>query len=288
MTVEDSGRRLVPLLRSGLERDKFSRADAVRHALCLTLAPLLVFGLALPPVLHGTSGWDAHAYWNVWRMPPYHVPPGKLDAFNYSPAFAQVLWPITQLPWHAFQLAWSAVLLVVLGWLVSPMGRWRLLVFAICLPVVVAGNIEVLLAAAAVLGMSRPFAWAFPLLTKVTPGVGPIWFAVRREWRALTMSLVATSMVCVVSFAASPHLWRDWVTFAFTAKTSGQSIYPPFLVRLPLALAVTAWSAHSNRRWAIPVSMVLASPMWGPNVLAILTAIPRIAAKTNGTSSAVA
>ena len=42
---------------------------------------------------------------------------------------------------------------------------------------------------AIVLGFRWPFTWAFVLLTKVTPGVGLLWFAVRREWRSLAIAL---------------------------------------------------------------------------------------------------
>lgn len=46
---------------------------------------------------------------------------------------------------------------------------------------VVRGNIHTLLAIATVLGFRHPAAWTAVLLTKVTPGVGLVWFAVRRE-----------------------------------------------------------------------------------------------------------
>ena len=46
------------------------------------------------------------------------------------------------------------------------------------------GNISLLLAVAIVVGFRWPAAWAFVLLTKVTPGIGLLWFVVRREWRS--------------------------------------------------------------------------------------------------------
>jgi hypothetical protein len=54
------------------------------------------------------------------------------------------------------------------------------------------GNIEILIAVAIVVGFRWPAAWSFVLLTKVTPGVGLLWFAVRREWNQLATALVAT------------------------------------------------------------------------------------------------
>ncbi len=57
------------------------------------------------------------------------------------------------------------------------------------------GNIHLMLGAAIVLGFRYPAAWAFPILTKVTPGVGILWFAVRREWRPLFMAVAVTAAV---------------------------------------------------------------------------------------------
>ena len=76
---------------------------ALRHALWIGLAPALwlLFGSRI-----ATFGSDsAHAYWNVWRVGPYTLPPGSPDAFNYSPAFAQLLRPLTLLPRRPIQ--WS-------------------------------------------------------------------------------------------------------------------------------------------------------------------------------------
>ena len=55
------------------------------------------------------------------------------------------------------------------------------------------GNISLLLALAIVAGFSRPWTWAFVILTKITPGIGLLWFALRREWRSLAIALGATA-----------------------------------------------------------------------------------------------
>ena len=57
------------------------------------------------------------------------------------------------------------------------------------------GNISLLLAVAIVWGFRWPWTWAFVLLTKITPGVGLLWFALRREWRQLAIALGATAAV---------------------------------------------------------------------------------------------
>ena len=73
------------------------------------------------------------------------------------------------------------------------------------------GNIHAFIAVAIVLGFRWPAAWAFVLLTKVTPGVGLLWFAVRREWRNLAIALGATAAIVAVSFVIAPALWAEWL-----------------------------------------------------------------------------
>jgi hypothetical protein len=68
----------------------------------------------------------------------------------------------------------------------------------------------VLLATAVVLGFRYPVTWAFVLLTKVAPGVGLLWFVVRREWRNQATVALATVMVSGVSFFPAPGLWMEW------------------------------------------------------------------------------
>src|SRR6476660_7809104 len=144
-----------------------SVANVGRTALWIALLPTLwiLFGSRLASF--GTD--SAHAYWNVWRVGPYTLPPGSPDAFNYSPAFAQVIYPLTLLPWPVFLTVWSLLLGAALTWLLWPMPlRWRWLVLAyVAPPALLIGNIEALLAVAAVVAMRHPSVWAFPLLTKV-------------------------------------------------------------------------------------------------------------------------
>src|SRR3989442_1267745 len=73
------------------------------------------------------------------------------------------------------------------------------------------GNIRLLIAAAIALGFRYPAAWSFVLLTKVTPGVGLLWFAVRREWRRLAIALGVTAALVAVSLAFDFRLWQQWI-----------------------------------------------------------------------------
>ncbi|GAA1992126.1 hypothetical protein GCM10009817_37850 [Terrabacter lapilli] len=248
-----------------------------RAALWVALPPTLwiLFGSRLASF--GTD--SAHAYWNVWRSGPYALPPGSPDAFNYSPAFAQAIYPLTLLPWPVFLTVWSALLAGALAWLLWPLpSRWRWLVLAYAAPpALLIGNIEAFLAVAAVIGMRRPSAWAFPLLTKITPGLGPIWFAVRREWRSAAVAVLGTVLVVLVSIAISPALWIQWWDFVLGSPTPPtQAHYPPLALRLVLAVGVVVWGALRGWRGAVAVAMVLAMPLWSSGVLVLLAALPRL------------
>jgi len=254
-----------------------SAADVGRVALWIALAPTLwiLFGSRL-----SSFGMDsAHAYWNVWRVGPYTLPPGSKDAFNYTPAFAQVIYPLTLLPWPVFLAVWSLLLGAALVWLLWPMSsRWRWLVLAYAAPpALLIGNIEAFIAVAAVVGLRHPSAWAFPLLTKITPGLGPVWFVVRREWRSAWVAVACTVLVVLVSGAFAPALWGEWLSFVAGAPTPPtQAHYPPLVLRLLLAFLIVVWGAVRGRRWTLAVAMVLAMPLWSSGVLVLLASLPRL------------
>ena len=66
-----------------------------------------------------------------------------------------------------------------------------------------------------------PALWAFPLLTKVTPGVGLVWFAVRREWRTLAAVLAITAVAVGASVAIAPVAWSEWLSFLLGERAPG-------------------------------------------------------------------
>ena len=76
---------------------------------------------------------------------------------------------------------WTAIMLVAVRFLTGP--RWFALGALLAVVELSGGNISLLLAVAMVIGFRWPAAWAFVILTKVTPGIGLLWFAVRRAWR---------------------------------------------------------------------------------------------------------
>jgi hypothetical protein len=148
--------------------------------------------------------------------------------------------------------------------------------------------VHLLMAAAIAIGFRHPWAWSFVLLTKVTPGIGLLWFALRREWRALAIAVGATIGVSAVSIVVAPGLWRGWleVLVANAAQPSDLSIPPPLVIRLPVAVLVVAWGALTDRPWTVPVAAMLALPiLWPHGLVVALGAVPLVrqrAAETGG------
>ncbi|GIW19784.1 MAG: hypothetical protein KatS3mg065_0080 [Chloroflexota bacterium] len=142
------------------------------------------------------------------------------------------------------------------------------------------GNISLLLAVAIVLGFRWPAAWAFVLLTKVTPGVGLLWFAVRREWRPLGLALLATALVVATSAVAMPAAWLDWMEVLVRnagRPTTWAAVPIPLAVRLPAAVVLVVWGARTDRRWTVPVASLLALPaLWYGSLAMLLAVLPLV------------
>jgi len=228
-------------------------------------------------VNNGVHGLDAHAYWSTaHRANLYGPPPGSVDAYLYSPVFSTVIRPIAILPWHAFLGLWMAAETAAFVWLLKPLGvRWGVPAFFLCLIEVSVGNVYSFFAVVAVLGLRRPVAWALPLLTKMTPGLGPVWFAVRREWRSLAISLAVTVAIAAVSVGLTPHQWAQWLHFLATNAGENQWYLP---VRVIAAVALTVAGAVKGKPWVLAPAMLLANPVivnaWMG--LTVLAAVPRL------------
>jgi hypothetical protein len=246
--------------------------------LALVVLGGLAAGLILAAVIVGAHhfqngtlgpGQDAHAYWLALRgVPdaPYAAPAGQYGAYLYSPAFLQTFSPMLAFAWPQFLAVWTALLLGALLVLCGP------LLFALALPIaffeIWGGNIHLLLALAIVIGFRHPAGWAFVLLTKVTPGVGLVWFAVRHEWRHLAVAGGATVLVIGLSMAFDPHAWQGWLDLLAAQANSSSprgAIGIPIGLRLPVAASVVAFAAAYDRRWLVPVGVFLAMPVlwWG-------------------------
>jgi hypothetical protein len=239
------------------------------------LAWVAIVGFAEPFGRLWGTGQDARCYWLPSVLDPYAQSEWTNPiAYVYSPAFLQLVSPLTRLPWQAFMGAWTAILLLAVRFLTGP----RLLAAGIAFAAmeIAGGNISLLLAVAIVLGFRWPAAWAFVLLTKVTPGVGLLWFAVRREWRSLAMALGATVIVVAGSALMLPGAWSEWtdVLTRNGGRDGTWAALPIALwIRLPIAIGVVVWGARTNRRWAVPVASMIALPAVWYGSLSMLLAI---------------
>jgi len=143
-----------------------------------------------------------------------------------------------------------------------------------------------MLALVAVVGLRFSVCWTLPLLTKITPGVGIIWFAVRREWRKLGIALGATVAIIAVSFCISPSAWFAWRDLLFSADIA-QTAKTPFIlipslpIRAAIAGALVALGGYFDRPWTIPVAMIIAQPDINFPTFGILAALPRL--RSSGT-----
>jgi hypothetical protein len=219
---------------------------------------------------------DAEAYWGLDLATIYQgVQLGDQDAFLYSPVVAWLFLPFSALPYEVFYALLATVNLAALVWLLG----WELAALSLFLvPVsneVARGNVHLLLAAAVVLGFRYPATWAWVLLTKVTPGIGLLWFAFRRQWRNLAIAAGATAAITAVSFVIAPDLWQRW--FALLAgnveATRPSVLEIPVLPRLALAAGLLALGVWRDRPAIVPVAAMLALPAIWVNSLSMLVAV---------------
>ena len=224
---------------------------------------------------------DARAYWRYDYANLYtQGTVGGRDAYLYSPVFAQLFFPFGALPWPVFKGLWSAANIAALVWLAGP--RWgALLLLFPGSPVsdeISTGNLHLLIAVAVVVGFRYPASWAFLLLTKVTPGIGLLWFAGRRAWRSLAIALAATAAISLVSFAIAPHLWFEWVDSLrhnTTVNIPGYAVAIswPLAVRLTLAALIALVGGIRGWRWTVLVAVALALPVPWISGMSILVGI---------------
>jgi hypothetical protein len=225
------------------------------------------------------TGQDARCYYQATLADPYlHSSWNDPIAYVYSPAFLQVVSPLTALPWQAFMAVWTALLIGAVRFLTGPRLLAAGLLFPFTAMEVAGGNVSLLLAMAIVVGFRWPATWALVLLTKITPGIGLLWFAVRREWRSLAVALAATAAIAAVSAVLMPAAWRQWLDVMVANAGKGgtwASVPIPLVVRLPVAVAVVVWGARTNRRWTVPVASMLALPaLWYGGLSMLLAVIP--------------
>lgn len=258
-------------IRAGL-----SRWDAVRDG--LLLAGIIV---ALTYAAFHLAGAhiDAREYWRVRLDQAYLGFREDSYGYGYSPVFALAVAPLTWLPWEAFYAVWVGAQAAVLAWLVWPFpGRWRAAAVFLAVPELLTGNVHILIAAAVYLGFRRPGAWALPILTKITPGICLVWFAVRREWRALFLALATTGTLVLITVLLAPGLWPRWIAALYENRdVPGKALLQfPLIPRLLLAFAIAAWAARTGRRWPVGVAAALALPRFYLEGFTVLLAAARL------------
>ena len=228
------------------------------------------------------TGQDARCYYQATLADPYlHSSWNDPIAYVYSPAFLQFVSPLTALPWQAFMAVWTGLLIGAVRFLTGPRLLAAGLLFPFTAMEVAGGNVSLLLAVAIVVGFRWPAAWSLVLLTKITPGIGLLWFAVRREWRSLFVALAATAAIVAVSAVLMPAAWRQWLDVVVANAGRGgtwASVPLPLLIRLPAAVVLVIWGARTDRRWTVPVASMLALPaLWYGGLSMLLAVIPLLA-----------
>jgi hypothetical protein len=226
---------------------------------------------------------DTYAYWTTRTGDFYAAADtGRIGAYLYSPAFAQLLAPLTWLPLNVFTAIVTAINCAAVWFL---LGKWSLpsLLF---LPIpfeIISGNVHLLYGVAIVVGFRWSASWALMFITKITPGIGVLWFAARREWRALAIALGFTAAIVAVSFALDRAAWEQWIAILradlaggagqATLDTPGWYLAVPLLPRLVVAGALAIVAGLVDRRWLIPFVVLLALPVIWLNGLAVLAAV---------------
>jgi glycosyl transferase family 87 len=263
-------------------RTRLTDWKVIAHALGMVVVVLYIFEFLNRGEWHN----DAYGFWMAWNGGLYDIPWLDHWAYVYSPAFAQSIAPLVSLPWEAFWLIWMLIQFAALLLIVGPAWAGVILLlpwpslpgYANSVPsTIYNGNPQLLIALAIAAGLRWPAAWAVPILTKVTPGIGVLWFAVRREWRRLGIALGATALIVAVSAIFSLDLWRQWIGLLADSADANtlakEPILPlPLLVRLPVATAVLVWGALTDRYWTVPIAATLALPAIQLGGFAILVA----------------
>jgi hypothetical protein len=284
VTATETGRADV---LAGLD-ERLRARDAKRdfalialYLVALAWTWLVVFGVG-PRYANGWLGLDAAAYHQAWSHDLYGPLGPGVRRYLYSPVFAQIIWPLAQLPWRAFVLLWTAMVAFIFWWLLRPVPFvWRVPLFLIlCLDEVILGNVRALMALALVFSVSQPGWWAVMILTKPATGVGILYYPLRSEWGALLRALGWTLGLAGLSAVIAPVLWRSWLEFLTSGSVVPTFGFPVFVMRLVVAVGMVVVAARKDRYWLVVIAVALASPVINPpSEISLLAAIPRMLPK---------
>jgi len=221
-------------------------------------------------------GVDFETYWSASLEDPYSRPVGEAGAYLYTPAFLQVLAPLRALPLEFAWPIWIGLNLGALAYCVTPLPAAVLsIVWAVDADLFI-GNIHSLMAAAMAVASRYPAAWAVLLLTKLTPGIGVLWYALRREWSSFAVALGATAATALISIVLAPEAWSGWIEQMTSDSNRAGALYLAVLLgRLAAAVSLLAYGAWRNLPVVVPIAATIAVPVVWPSVLILLVAAPR-------------
>jgi hypothetical protein len=259
---------------------------------------LLAVALIIAITTQGGLGYDSHAYWLAGRHvldgQPLYVASGDLGdygAYFYPPLFAQLAAPFALLPEGAFTWLVRLASLLSLRYLA---GSWRAMGWWFLVPLfglpavneIFVGGIDFPIAALTLLsvrGREGLAPWAAAL------HIGPIvvlpFLWLRRNRRQLLIGLLALAGACLLSAAANPQNWLDYIgrlgQQAGTSNGVGLLRLMPtaltdFAWRLALALLIVIVAVRRDVGWAAYAAHVVAAPALWPERLVSLFAVPRL------------
>jgi hypothetical protein len=251
-------------------RPKVGRRAFVLHALSL-IGLIVAIDVAHIAASDGFA-FDAYAY---WLASGYDIRVGGENAFVYSPPVLLAFRGIASIvPWPVFLEVYSIAMGLGVWGLAGPFTPFVIFTPQVASEITL-GNIHIFLALVAVAGFRWPALWAFALLTKVTPGVGLLWFVFRREWRPLAIALGTTLAIALPTLVLVPELWLAWIDrLIASAGVSDASLAIPLAVRLPLAVALVYLGARRGWRWVVPLAAMIALPVfWDVHSLSMLLGV---------------
>jgi hypothetical protein len=241
----------------------------------MAVVALIVYWVSITPVPA-----DVDNFWNVDPANPYEAEWGDELAYVYSPAFAQVIGPVTTLSFDAFYRVWTAISLTALAWLITPIGALVALALPLVRTEIEGGQIHLWITLAIVVSLRLPGAWALPILTKVTPGIGVLWFAARREWRRFGIAIGITGGIVFASVLIDPNAWIEWLQLLRSSATLHMDNVAasewPIIYRLPIAAGLAIMAGWRNRPAALPLIACFALPAIWPWSLVMMAGVPRL------------
>jgi hypothetical protein len=259
-------------------------ARATRMAASPSLAvlggplPVLVVGAIIAIAQAAGRAWiplDALLYWQASARLDHLYADGWTGAYNYAgpPPVAQAWAILHALPLELVLVAWITFLF---GCLWYATRRWALPVIvlglvgiatgtpAISAPlgIVLLGNVGMLMTAGIVASVRHPGANAVAALTKVGPSVALVWHVARRDRRSVIIGLAVIAIAFGISFALNPTAWVDWI--GWVSRNYGSSpikeLPIPFLIRVPVGVAIVGLAARLDRPWLVPIGAGLCIP----------------------------